>query len=60
MKKTKGWWRIAVSNDTLSKLDSIRKELEEELKKEGVNNIRLSYDKVIRKLIEHFKQRKTM
>jgi alkylated DNA nucleotide flippase Atl1 len=55
--KTKGWWRIAVSNDTLSKLDSIKKELEEELRKEGVD-VKLSYDKVIRKLIEHFKRSK--
>lgn len=53
--KVKGWWRIAVSNETLSKLDEIKKEIEDELRAKGVDT-KLSYDKVIRKLIENFRQ----
>ena len=58
--KPKGWWRIAVSNETLKKLEKIRDELEEKLKQEGHSNIKLSYDKVIRKLIEVYSKRNSM
>lgn len=43
-----GWWKISVSLKNLRKLDEIKQKLENEVGE------RLSYNKVIQHLIEHY------